>query len=94
MSDFLIDTDTDTASRLLRAERPTVAAMRRSGALAIGVSAVTQAELLYGARLRTDKHAIMAAVRAFLARVSVHAWDDDAAEQHAFDSRNRKGPRP
>ena len=82
MSDFLLDTD--TASRLLRADRPTVAAMRRSGAVGIGVSAVTQAELLYGARLRCDKPAIMAAVRAFLARVTIHAWDDDAAEQHAL----------
>ena len=41
-------------------------------------------ELLYGARLRADKPALMTAVRAFLARVTVHPWDDDAAEQHAL----------
>ena len=82
MADFLLDTD--TASRLLLADRPTVTAMRRSGAKAIRISAVTQSELLYGARLRDDKPALMAAVRAFIARVIVHPWDEDAAEQHAL----------
>jgi tRNA(fMet)-specific endonuclease VapC len=41
------------------------------------------AELLHGARLREDNPSIMAAVRAFLARVSVHTWDEAAAEAHA-----------
>jgi tRNA(fMet)-specific endonuclease VapC len=41
------------------------------------------AELLYGARLREDNPSIMAAVRAFLARISVHPWDEAAAEAHA-----------
>ena len=81
MANFLFDTN--TASQLMRAERKTVAAMRRASATAIGISTVTQSELLFGARLREDKPAVMAAVRAFLARVTVHAWDDDAAEHHA-----------
>ena len=81
MTDFLLDTD--TASRLLRAERGTVNAMRKSGATTIAISVVTQSELLFGARLRADKPAIMAAVRGFLARVIVHPWDVDAAEIHA-----------
>lgn len=41
------------------------------------------AELLYGARLREDSPSVMAAVRAFLMRVPVHAWDEAAAEAHA-----------
>jgi tRNA(fMet)-specific endonuclease VapC len=41
------------------------------------------AELLYGARLREDSPSIMAAVRAFLIRVSVHPWGEAAAEAHA-----------
>ena len=41
------------------------------------------AELLYGARLREDNPFVMAAVRAFLARVVVHPWDDACAEAHA-----------
>ena len=82
MAEFLLDTD--TASRLLLADRKTVTAMRRSGAEAIGISTVTKSELLYGARLRSNKPAFMAAVRAFLARVTVHPWDEDAAEQHAL----------
>jgi hypothetical protein len=36
------------------------------------------AELLYGTRLRDDKPSLMAAVRAFLARISVYPWDDEA----------------
>lgn len=81
MTDFMLDTD--TASRLMRAERATVNAMRKSGATSIAISAVTQSELLYGARLKADMPALMAAVQAFLARVTVHAWDADAAELHA-----------
>jgi hypothetical protein len=38
------------------------------------------AELLYGARLREDNPSVMAAVRAFLTRILVHAWDEEAAE--------------
>lgn len=81
MTAFMLDTD--TASRLLRAERATVTAMRKSGASDIAISVVTQSELLFGARLRPDSPALMAAVRAFLARVTVHAWDEAAAEHHA-----------
>ena len=41
------------------------------------------AELLYGAHLRDDNPSVMASVRAFLTRISVHAWDEEAAEAHA-----------
>ena len=81
MTDFLLDTD--TASRLMRADRRTLNAMRRSGAMSIAVSVVTQSELLYGARLRSGQPALMSAVRGFLARVTVHSWDAAAAEMHA-----------
>jgi tRNA(fMet)-specific endonuclease VapC len=81
MTDFLLDTD--TASRLMRADRATVKAMRTASATSISVSAVTQSELLYGARLHADKPDVMAAVRSFLIRVTVHPWDGDAAELHA-----------
>jgi tRNA(fMet)-specific endonuclease VapC len=81
MTDFL--RDTNTASCLIRADRSTVNAMRRSRAQSIAVSAVTQSELLYGARLRPDRPALMSAVQGFLARVTVHSWDAAAAETHA-----------
>lgn len=81
MTAFLLDTD--TASRLLRGDRATVTAMRRAGATEIGLSVVSQSELLFGARRRSDKPALMAAVRAFLARVDVYSWDAAAAEHHA-----------
>jgi tRNA(fMet)-specific endonuclease VapC len=81
VAEFLLDTD--TASRLIRAERATVTNMRRSGAKALSISSVAMAELLYGARLRVDNPSVMAAVRAFLARISVQPWDEEVAEAHA-----------
>ena len=81
MADFLLDTD--TASRLMRGDRPAVNAMRRSGASSIAVSAVTRSELLYGALLRPDKPALMSAVHAFLDRLTVHSSDGAAADSHA-----------
>jgi tRNA(fMet)-specific endonuclease VapC len=81
MAEFLLDTE--IASRLMRAERRAVTSLRRSGAKSVSISSVTMAELLYGARLREDNPSVMAAVRAFLARVSVYPWDEAAAEAHA-----------
>ena len=81
MAEFLLDTE--VASRLMRAERTAVNNMRRSGAKAVSISSVTMAELLYGARLRADNPSVMAAVRAFLARISIQPWDVEAAEAHA-----------
>ena len=81
MAEFLLDTE--AASRLMRAERRAVTSLRRSGAKSVSISSITMAELLYGARLREDNPSVMAAVRAFLARISVHPWDEEAAEAHA-----------
>ena len=81
MAEFLLDTV--AASRLMRAERAAVSNMRRSGAKAVSISSVSMAELLYGARLRDDTPAVMTAVRAFLARISIHDWDQEAAEAHS-----------
>lgn len=81
MADFLLDTV--AASRLMRADRTAIANMRRSGAKALSISSVSMAELLYGARLRDDKPSVMAAVRAFLSRISILPWDAEAAEAHA-----------
>ena len=81
MAEFLLDTE--AASRLMRAERSLVARMRQSGAKSISISSVSMAELLYGARLREDNPSVMSTVRAFFARILIHAWDDAAAEAHA-----------
>jgi tRNA(fMet)-specific endonuclease VapC len=78
---FLLDTD--TASRLLRTERATLAAMRTSGATSISVSTVTQSELLFGARLRPQSPQLFAAIQTFLASIDVEPWDAAAAETHA-----------
>jgi tRNA(fMet)-specific endonuclease VapC len=81
MAEFLLDTE--VASRLMWAERRAVTSLRRSSAKSVSISSITMAELLYGARLREDNPSIMAAVRAFLARIAVHPWDEAAAEAHA-----------
>lgn len=81
MAEFLLDTE--AASRLMRAERRAVTSLRRSGAKSISISIISMAELLYGARLREDNPSVMAAVRAFLARITIHPWDREAAEAHA-----------
>jgi len=81
VAEFLLDTE--AASRLMQAERRIVNSLRRSGAKSLSISSITMAELLYGARLREANPSIMAAVRAFLARVAVHPWDEGAAEAHA-----------
>jgi tRNA(fMet)-specific endonuclease VapC len=81
VAEFLLDTD--AASRLMRAERKIVTSLRRSGAKSLSISSITMAELIYGARLREDNRSVMAAVRAFLARISVHVWDEEVAEAHA-----------
>jgi tRNA(fMet)-specific endonuclease VapC len=81
VAEFLLDTE--AASRLMRGERRAVTGLRRSGAKSVSISSITMAELLYGARLREDNPSVMAAVRAFLARILVHPWDERAAEVHA-----------
>jgi len=57
--------------------------MRQSGANAVSISSVTMAELVYGARLREDNPSVMSAIRGFLARISIHRWNEEAAEAHA-----------
>jgi len=81
VAEFLLDTE--AASRLMRAERRAVTGLRRSGAKSVSISSITMAELLYGARLQEDNPSLMAALRAFLARIFVHPWDEEAAEAHA-----------
>jgi tRNA(fMet)-specific endonuclease VapC len=81
VAEFLLDTE--AASRLMRGERSAVANMRRSGAKAMSISSITMAELVYGARLREENPSVMSAVRAFLTRILIRAWDEAAAEAHA-----------
>lgn len=82
MTNFLLDTG--TSSRVIGSHRTTLRALRRSGATSLGISAVTRAELLYGAHMAPHLPNLMASVRTFLGRVDAFAWDDDAAEHHAL----------
>lgn len=80
MADFMLDTS--TASKLMRAERSSITAMRRASAQSVTVSAITYSELLYGAHLSGDSGR-MAKVRRFVSRIAIRDWDALAAETHA-----------
>lgn len=71
MAEFLLNTE--AASWLMRAERSVIANMRQSGAKALSMSSITVAEPVYGARLREDHPSIISVVRAFIARILIHA---------------------
>lgn len=82
MTDFLLDTD--TVSRLIRKERASIRAMRRSGATSVAVSTITRSELLYGAHLKPEAGNLLASVRTFLTGVEEFDWDSRAAEHHSL----------
>jgi tRNA(fMet)-specific endonuclease VapC len=79
---FLLDTD--TASFIIKGRSPAVTA--RLAAIPpdqVCVSAVTQAELLYGLMRLPPAHRLQTAVRQFLRLVRVLAWDGEAADAYA-----------
>lgn len=76
--------DTDTASYIVK-ER-SAASRRRLDALdpnEVAISAVTQAELLYGLQRLPPTHRLHLVVRAFLDAIQVLAWPAAAAEHYA-----------
>ena len=76
--------DTDTASYLIKGRAP--AAEARLAALppdAIGISAVTRAELMYGLKKLPPAHRLNTVVRQFLTLTHAHAWGAGAADWHA-----------
>jgi len=76
--------DTNTVSYIIKGNPPAVRQrLLRVPMAEVGISAVTQAELLFGvARLPTSPK-LRVAVDEFLLRVEVLPWDSEAAEQYA-----------
>jgi tRNA(fMet)-specific endonuclease VapC len=58
--------------------------MRRSGAGSIGLSTISQSEMLFGAYLAATSASLMQCVRIFHRQVDVLAWDEAAAEHHSL----------
>jgi tRNA(fMet)-specific endonuclease VapC len=78
MSGYLLDTN--VASHVIKGDRPEI--LRRLIAVPIeslAISAVTEAELLYGVAKRGHPSALSRRVREFLRRVDIADWDRGAA---------------
>lgn len=75
--------DTNIASYVVRGPSPALAARLVAVPMAqVCVSAVTEGELLYGLARRPGATALQTAVREFLKRVEVLAWDSAAATRY------------
>ncbi len=75
--------DTDICSYIIR-ERPlsVLERFRRMDATEMGISVITQAELLYGAARPHAKKGIRAVVEDFLSRLLIVDWDGEAARHY------------
>lgn len=76
--------DTNIAGHLIRGDRPGIGRRVASLPMAdIAISAVTEAELLFGLARRNYPAALTERVRQFLLRVDVLAWDREVAQAYA-----------
>lgn len=76
--------DTNTASYVIKGNFPRVRQrLSRLSMSEVGISAVTEAELRFGAERLPEATRLRAAITEFLARIEVLAWDSQAAEQYA-----------
>jgi tRNA(fMet)-specific endonuclease VapC len=81
MTRYLLDTN--IASHIIKGDLPVVRErLVRVPMHAVAVSAVTQAELLYGVARRGHPPGLSARVREFLIRVAVLPWDADVATRY------------
>jgi tRNA(fMet)-specific endonuclease VapC len=75
--------DTNMASYIIRGPTPVLAAHLTSVPITqLCVSAITQGELLYGLARKPDATNLQTAVREFLVRIEVLAWDSVAATRY------------
>lgn len=76
--------DTDTCSYIMKRSHPRLLQKLRSvGVDCVGVSVVTEAELLYGLKLSSKPKLADAAFDAFIKHVRVFDWDREAAHHYA-----------
>lgn len=76
--------DTNTASYVIKGNFPRVRQrLSRLSLDEVAVSAVTEAELRFGAERLPEAVRLRAAVAEFLERIQVLAWDSPAAERYA-----------
>jgi tRNA(fMet)-specific endonuclease VapC len=76
--------DTNTVSYIIKGNRPRVRERLLRVAMAeVGISVITEAELLFGLVRRPEATSLKTLVEEFLVRVEVLPWDSEAAQQHA-----------
>jgi len=76
--------DTNTVSYIIKGNRPRVRERLLKVAMAeVGISVITEAELLFGLARRPDATQLKIVVDEFLLRVEILPWDSEAARQFA-----------
>jgi tRNA(fMet)-specific endonuclease VapC len=76
--------DTNTVSYIIKGNRPRVRERLLRVIMAeVGVSVITEAELLFGLARRPDATKLKTLVDEFLLRVEVLPWDSGASQQYA-----------
>jgi tRNA(fMet)-specific endonuclease VapC len=76
--------DTNTVSYIIKGNRPRVRErLLRVAMSEIGISVITEAELLFGLVRRPDATQLKIVIDEFLLRVEILPWDSDAARQYA-----------
>jgi len=76
--------DTNTVSYIIKGNRPRVRErLLRVPMAEVGISVITEAELLFGLARRPDATKLKTVVEEFLLRVEVLPWGSEAAQQYA-----------
>jgi tRNA(fMet)-specific endonuclease VapC len=76
--------DTNTVSYIIKGNRPRVRErLLRVPMAEVGISVITEAELLFGLARMPDATKLKTVVEEFLLRVEVLPWDSEAARQYA-----------
>ncbi len=77
--------DTNTVSYIIKGNRPRVRErLLRVEMAEVGISVITEAELLFGLARRPDATKLKTVVEEFLLRVDVLPWDSEAAQQYSI----------
>ena len=76
--------DTNTVSYIIKGNRPRVRERLLGVPMAeMGISVITEAELLFGLARRPEATSLKTVVEEFLIRVEVLPWDSEAAQQYS-----------
>jgi len=76
--------DTNTVSYVIKGNFPRVRERLLKVPMAeVGISVITEAELLFGLARKPEASNLRLAVEEFLLRVEILPWDSDAASHHA-----------